>query len=45
MRPGFSSRVTENLFDYVVGFDLTGSQLCELANRIADHGKQKLSKQ
>ena len=43
MRKGFSSKKTELIFNTLISTnsDLTGSQICELGNRILEYGKDK----
>jgi len=41
MSKGFSSKITEELYNYVVSQGLSGSQICELANRLHEYGSDK----
>ena len=41
MDKGFSSKVTEELYNYVIAQDLRGEQICELANRLHEYGRDK----
>ena len=41
MDKGFSSKVTEELYNYVIAQDLRGEQICELANRLHEYGSDK----
>jgi hypothetical protein len=41
MHKGFSSKITEELYNYVIAQDLRGEQICELANRLHEYGSDK----
>ena len=41
MHKGFSSKITEELYKYVIAQDLRGEQICELANRLHEYGRDK----
>ena len=41
MNKGFSSKITEELYNYVIAQDLRGEQICELANRLHEYGRDK----
>lgn len=39
MANGFSSKITEEIYNGVIKYNLTGEQFCELANRLTEYGK------
>ena len=41
MKKKFSSKITEELYNYVIAHDLRGEQICELANRLHEYGRDK----
>lgn len=41
MKKNFSSKITEELYNYVIAHDLRGEQICELANRLHEYGRDK----
>lgn len=39
MAKGFSSKLTEYIYNEIIKYNLTGEQFCELANRLTEYGK------
>lgn len=39
MANGFSSKITEEIYNWVIKYNLKGEQFCELANRLTEYGK------
>ena len=42
MKKGFSSKLTEEIYNGVIKYNLTGEQFCELANRLKEYGKNSI---
>lgn len=40
MAKGFSSKLTEEIYNGVIKYNLTGEQFCELANRLKEYGNK-----
>lgn len=40
MANGFSSKITEEVYNWLIKYNLTGEQFCELGNRITEYGKE-----
>ena len=44
MAKGFSSKLTEEIYNEVIKHNLTGEQFCELANRLKEYGDEMIFK-